>query len=229
MENKFKIKGPIFIGRSFEEYLKMFNLDLQKLRDKKVLDCAAGASSFTARMTENGYVVKAADILYDKEPSFLQHRCREHLTVLVDALADLEGHFVWDFFKDLNDLKQHRMNSCSEFFEDYKNNRTNYLKADLLNLPFKDNSFSLVLCSHLLFIYDHRLNYNFHINSVKEMLRVTKDEVCIYPLVKHKSIKSEFVKRIKQDLDKNANIKIEKVDYEFRRSGNEMMKLQKLD
>ncbi|WP_414468783.1 class I SAM-dependent methyltransferase [Methanobacterium sp. ACI-7] len=229
MEHKFKIKGPIFIGRSYEEYLKMFNLDLQKLRDKKILDCAAGASSFTARMTENGYDAKAADILYDKEPSFLQNRCREHLTVLVEALADLEGHFVWDFFKDLDDLKQHRMNSCIEFYEDYKNNRANYIKADLLNIPFKNNSFSLVLCSHLLFIYDHRLNYDFHINSVKEMLRVTKNEVFVYPLVKHKSIKSEFVKRIEQDLDKNANIMIEKVDYEFRRGGNEMMKLQKLD
>ncbi|MGB9936984.1 MAG: class I SAM-dependent methyltransferase [Methanobacterium sp.] len=229
MENKFKIKGPIFIGRSFEEYIKMFNLDIQKLDNEKILDCAAGASSFTARMRKKGYDVTAVDILYNKDPLFLQNRCKEHLSVLVDALADLEDHFVWDFFKNLDDLKQHRMKSCHEFYEDYKNNKSRYINSDLLNLPFKDNSFSLVLCSHLLFIYDHRLSYDFHLKSIIEMLRIVNEEIRIYPLVKHKSKKSEFVERIEDDLGKKANIIIEKVDYEFRKGGNEMMKIIKHD
>ena len=178
MDNKFKIQGPIFIGRSCAEYLKMFNLNLKDLKDENILDCAAGASSFTAKMTDNGYNVKAVDVLYDKDPSFLQKRCKNHLSALIEVLSELEGQFVWDFFKNLDELKKRRMEACHQFFENYKDNMgTKYIKGDLLNLPFKDNSFSIVLCSHLLFIYDHRLSYDFHINSVNEMLRVSSRDV----------------------------------------------------
>lgn len=131
----------------------MFNLNFNNLKDEKILDCAAGASSFTAKRTNNGYDVKAVDLLYDKELSFLQKKCKHHLTVIVDALSDLEDYFTWNFFKDLYELKKVRMKACYEFFKDYKNNREKkYIKADLLNLPFKDNSFSIILCSYL-FLY----------------------------------------------------------------------------
>jgi ubiquinone/menaquinone biosynthesis C-methylase UbiE len=226
MVNKFQIEGPIFIGRSCTEYLKMFNLDLQDLKDKKILDCAAGASSFTAKMTGRGYDVKAVDILYGKDPSFLQKRCKDHLIALVSALSKLEGHFVWNFFENLDELKKTRLEACRQFFEDYKNNREKYIKADLLNLPFKDNAFNVVLCSHLLFIYDHRLSYEFHINAVKEMLRVTSEDVLIHPLVRHKAIKSRYVKKVAEDLP-DVDVMIERVDYEFRNGGNEMIRINK--
>ncbi len=47
------------------------------------------------------------------------------------------------------------------------------------------------------------------------MLRVSC-EVRIYPLVKHKNEKSSFVSRIMEDLKKTADVKIVKVNYEFR-------------
>ena len=227
MNNRLKIKGPIFSGRSYYEYLKMFNLRPENLKNVKILDCAAGASSFTARMNKKGFDVKAVDLLYNKKPTFLHNRCKYHLNALVNALSDLNHLFVWDFFDNLDELKKIRMKSCQEFYEDYKNNRKNYIKADLLKLPFKDNSFPLVLNSHLLFIYDHRFNYDFHKKSIIEMLRVSSKELRIYPLVKHKAIKSDYVKKIIDDLNKKMDIKIEDVDYEFRKGANEMMRIIK--
>ena len=79
MDSPFKIEGPIFIGRSWAEYLKMFDLDLEKLNNKKILDCAAGASSFTDFLSKNGIDASAVDLLYDKDPEFLKRRCQEHL------------------------------------------------------------------------------------------------------------------------------------------------------
>ena len=38
-------------------------------------------------------------------------------------------------------------------------------------------------------------DYNFHLNTIKEMLRVTSNEIRIYPLVKNRGKKSDFVKR----------------------------------
>ncbi len=227
MKSKSEIRGPIFTARSFFEYLKMFNLDLEILKSKNILDCAAGASSFTANMTLKGFNVKAVDLLYDKEPQFLKKKCENHLNILIDALSQMEDHFKWNFFKNLDELKEHRIKAQNEFLEDYKKYRNiKYIKADLTRLPFSDNSFSLILCSHLLFIYDHRLSYDFHVNVIKEMVRVS-NEVLLYPLVKHQRKKSEFVFQIIEDLGEIADFEIIEVDYEFRKGGNEMLKITK--
>ncbi|MCK9151192.1 hypothetical protein [Methanobacterium alcaliphilum] len=104
MEKTDPVQGPIFIGRSWEEYLKMFDLKLDKLQDKRILDCAAGASSFTQYMSKKGFDSVAVDILYDKDPLFLYKKCNDHLKALINALKEIQDEFVWNFFKDLNDL-----------------------------------------------------------------------------------------------------------------------------
>lgn len=221
-----KIEGPIFIGRTWLEYLKMFNLTEKDLINGNILDCAAGSSSFTAEMSKRGYNVTALDILYDKDPDILCDKYCEHIEVLIEGLSSVDS-FVWNFFSDIEDLKEQRNNAFKEFIEDYRIHMENhYIKADLTNLPFPDNSFSMVLCSHLLFIYDHRLDYKFHLNTIKEMLRVTSEEIRIYPLVKNRGLKSGFVKNIMNDLQ-DVNVQIVKVDYEFRKGGNEMMRIIK--
>ena len=49
----------------------------------------------------------------------------------------------------------------------------------------------------------------------------------IYPLVKHRAKKSDYVNKIISDLSEKADVKIEKVDYEFRKGANEMMRIKK--
>ncbi|MDI6643794.1 MAG: methyltransferase domain-containing protein [Methanobacteriaceae archaeon] len=222
-----KIKGPIFIGRSWHEYIEMFNLTPSVLRKGKILDCAAGASSFTAKMNEKGYDITALDLLYDKKPEELEIKCKEHLNILVDALKGLEDNFLWGYFKDVYDLKKQREMVCKEFAEDYReNNGINYIKGDLTQIPFKDNTFSLALCSHLLFIYDHRLSYAFHSESILEMLRVAR-EVRVYPLVKGQSKISEYLEPLIEKINHTADFELVPVNYRFRRGGYEMLKIIK--
>jgi len=220
------VEGPIFIGRSWAEYIRMFNIDLEDIVGESILDCGAGASSFTALMSEKGFDIKAVDIIYNESADILSVKCREHLELLVAGLksADL---FVWDFFKDIGDLKKHRINACRKFIDDYRKYKgCRYVYGDLKCLPFEDNSFSIVLCSHLLFIYDHRLDYDFHLKTIGEMLRVSSNELRIYPLVKNLGKKSVFVKHIMDDFS-DFDVEIVKVDYEFRRGGNEMLRIVK--
>jgi ubiquinone/menaquinone biosynthesis C-methylase UbiE len=222
-----QIQGPIFIGRSWEEYIKMFNLNLDALHDDKILDCAAGASSFTPHMAKKGLDVTAVDLMYNNDPDVLCKKSKEHLEALVESLRKVDDNFVWDFFKDLKDLKNHRNKASKEFISDYRINKgKRYIAADLINLPFEDDSFSLVLCSHLLFIYDHRLDYKFHLKAVKEMLRVTSGELRIYPLIRSKGKNSIFLKPLMNDIN-GAEIEILNVNYEFRKGGNEMIRIVK--
>ncbi|SCU21539.1 Uncharacterised protein [Staphylococcus xylosus] len=43
-----EIERVIFIGRTYEEYLRMIDLNLADLEGIEILDCPAGACSFTA-------------------------------------------------------------------------------------------------------------------------------------------------------------------------------------
>ena len=223
------VKGPIFTSRTWLEYMKMFNLDAGDMCYGKILDCAGGASSFTAHMSGERCNVVAVDMLYNEEPDVLADKCQAHLELLIDhigLIADVSvDGSVWSFFKDVDDLKEQRKLACDEFIRDYRDHRDRYVPAELTNLPFDDNSFNLVLSSHLLFIYDHRLDYDFHLNTIKEMLRVSSEELRIYPLV-NRGIKSLYVNRIISDLE-YLDVDILKVDYEFRKGGNEMMVIKK--
>ncbi len=222
-----KIVGPIFTGRSWEEYQKMFHLEEWELKNQSFLDCAAGASSFAAYLANQGGDVRAVDRLYDQDPQILRSLCQEHLEALIKSLEPIKKEFDWTYFRDLEHLQKHRYGSCQEFYQDYSQNRHRYIQGDLTRLPFDDDQFDIVLCSHLLFIYDHRLDLDFHLRVLEEMFRVAGEEVRIYPLVKHKKRKSEFLKPVWERLSEVAELELVKVDYQFRRGGDQMLVMRK--
>lgn len=60
--------------------------------------------------------------------------------------------------------------------------------GELPKLDFEESLFDLALCSHFLFFYSEQLNYEFHLASVKELLRIAV-EVLIFPLLDVKTVK----------------------------------------
>ncbi len=43
---KFDFEGVVFFGRCINEYVDMFNLDLNSMRGQQVLDCSSGPAAF---------------------------------------------------------------------------------------------------------------------------------------------------------------------------------------
>ena len=137
--------------------------------------------------------------------------------------------FNFDFYKTIENHKFHRQNALKLFNSDYDTKR--YFNYELPVLGFEDKSFDLLLSSHLLFVYDDRFSYEFHLNAIKEMLRVAK-KVQIFPLInfqnshmgKEKNF-SPYVYRIMEDLE-NYSVVIEEVDFEFQPRGNYQMLIQ---
>jgi hypothetical protein len=126
--------------------------------------------------------------------------------------------FNFDFYKNIDNHKLHRQNALKLFNIDYDDKK--YFYKELPQLGFEDKSFDLILSSHLLFVYDDRFSYEFHLEAVKEMLRVA-DRVEIFPLVGFQNLRanekenfSPYVYRIIEDL-KDYSTSIEKVDFEF--------------
>jgi hypothetical protein len=95
-------------------------------------------------------------------------------------------------------------------------------------LGFATGQFDLAICSHFVFLYQHELSLDFHIEAVKEMCRVAK-EVRIFPLLDMAGEKSAYIEPVMRAMrDAGLGVEIEKVDYEFQRGGNEMMRIQSI-
>ena len=219
-----------FLGRSYDEYIKMFSLNKEELKNIRILDCAAGASSFTSHLLRKGYDIKAVDILYNKNPEEIKKQCQNDFNTLLDVHSGLDNKVNWKFFKNPENMIEQRIKVYKEFITDYSLYKgIKYIEGHLPSLPFNDNYFDLVLSSHLLFLYQDRLGYDFHRKSIEEMLRISSDEIRIYPIVnlRGEGSKSEFLSRIIKELCNLANFEIVKVDYKFRRGGDEMLKITK--
>ena len=120
------------------------------------------------------------------------------------------------------------MEAMKEFLYDYPAGRKEgrYIDASLPSLPFKDGAFDIALCSHFLFLYSKQLSEDFHIQSIKELCRVSS-ETRIFPLLELGARKSRHLQSIADRLDKDGLVvTIEKVPYEFQKGGNEMMKIK---
>jgi SAM-dependent methyltransferase len=235
----------VFIGRTFAEYMWMFNLDPSQLRDLKILDCPSGASSFVAEASGEHHVGTAVgcDLLYgNNNLKSLEKRGKKDLEYMLERLSLVPDFYDWNMYTSVEDLGRARSTSLRRFLSDYeskqciangnkKNNR--YIQAELPKLPFDDKSFDLVLSSNLLFYYHNMLDYSFHLESILELLRVTSKELRIFPVQRPDSSLPDYFDRLMEDINvhmqKRVSFRIEKVKYEFRRGVNKMLVITRGD
>ena len=128
-------------------------------------------------------------------------------------------------------MEEYASSALKKFAEHYpigrKENR--YIQAELPNLPFPDNSFDLVLSGYLLFVYTkfRDFDYQFHINAVKELLRVSKKEVRIFPVGNIDGKHYEYVDQLLDDLHKEGIVSdIRTVEYEASKGVNQLLCLR---
>ena len=138
-----------------------------------------------------------------------------------------KDEFVWDHFGNPAGLIAARQGAMARFLEDYECGKENgrYLNASLPNLPFDDSEFDLAVCSHFLFLYSQQFSCDFHLEAIRELLRVA-NEVRIFPLLQLGSTPSPYVERVVEALTAVGHeVTIETVNYEFQRGGNQMMRV----
>ncbi|UGT38770.1 class I SAM-dependent methyltransferase [Nocardia yamanashiensis] len=181
-----EIAGEFLLtARSLAEYRAMFALGADELRGR-ILDCPGGAASFACEAVEFGAEVIAVDPCYAQPAGELREI----------ALADTDrgnawsaahtGLYSWDWYGgDPAVHRRMRHDAVRRFTADLSEHPGRYIAAALPALPFSDNTFDLVLSSHLLFTYADRLNADFHLAALLELARVSRGEVRLYPLLDH--------------------------------------------
>lgn len=211
--------GVAMTCRSYGEYEKMFLLEDACLKKGKILDVAAGASSFVAEANERGYDAVAVDPLYKLTVEQMTSHGQKEMKEATEKLAKNISSFSWDSYKDLEEHDTIREDSFKLFLEHYKENsvKKRFITGTLPNLPFNDETFSLVLCNHFLFLYQEQFDLEFHLQAIREMIRVTKKGgmIKIYPLVGFKNERYPYLDQLVGTLN-DENIVVNTADTTFR-------------
>ena len=204
----------VLLGRTLEEYCHYFALKSQALQEMKILDLASGVSSFTAEAAALGCSVTAADPIYAFSPEEIGARCGPDLDFVYDAIQHLSV-YRWNWYESPQRMRMLRERACTTFLEDFrKRNHSRYVAASLPSLPFRDAQFDLCLVSYFLFAYQDQLTYEFHRDSIREVMRVTRGEARIYPLVTFEARRSEYLDRLLADHDLR-DLKFAEISTEF--------------
>lgn len=184
--------GVAMTCRSFEEYVAMFQLTEATMSVGPILDVAAGGSSFAAGASAAGYEVKAADPRYEGDHTEWMKEAGEEIAASTAKLEGLADRFDWSYYRSLDNHRAGREKSLAMLRADLEAERSGapgrvskYIGGRLPHLPFGNDEFGLVLCSHFLFLYAEQFGFDFHVQAVRELLQVCKPggQVRIYPLI----------------------------------------------
>ena len=211
-------------GRSFDEYVRMFSLNNADL-SKNILGCGDGPADFNRHLFEAGGRCVSVDPIYAFSKAQIQERIDDTFHHVIAQTRANTHRFIWDHIKSVTALGEIRMSAMQRFLTDYDKGKTEhrYVEAELPSLPFADDAFDLALSSHFLFLYSEHLSLDFHNASILEMLRVAP-EIRIFPLVDLNAIQSSHLLSVLTFLQREGfNTRIQRVDYEFQKGGNEQL------
>ena len=223
-----KLENVVPLGRSFSEYEQMFALTEKDL-NRSIIGVADGIASFNAEMKELGKTVLSVDPLYEFEGTVIRKRFYEVIDNVVEQLRSTKEDYNWTFFKDPDEYREHRIKTTERFIKDYDSGKKEgrYIFGELPNLEFQDNSFDIALCSFFLFFYSEQLDYEFHLDSVRELIRIA-EEVRIHPLIDLSVNRSMHLDSIINEIEKEGYlVDIIKVDYDIQPNGNIMLQIMK--
>jgi hypothetical protein len=217
----------VLLGRTFEEYRRYFLLEPDDLVGKRVLDVAGGVSSFCAESNELGIIVTSFDPIYSLPAEKIMERSEPDLDAVYRAIGSVPT-YRWEFYKNPEYMRALRKRTTTIFLSDYKAHPGRYVAGELPRLPFADGEFDLTLLSYLLFAYQDRFDYEFHRQSILEIMRVTRDEARIYPTVTFEAQPSEYIPMLRSDPALQPFVFTEiKTDFEFLVNSNLFLRVRR--
>ena len=219
-----KLENVVPWGRSLDEYRAMFDLRDEDL-SRRILGVGDGPASFNAQWSALGGHAVSVDPIYAFSRDEIQQRVGETYRLVVEQTRASAHRFVWNRFADADDLGRARLEAAAVFLADFERGREDgrYIAASLPTLPFADGEFDLGLCSHLLFLYSEQLDLEFHLASMREMLRVCR-EVRVFPLLDLQGERCKYLQPVVEALHADGfEAQVRQVDYEFQRGGCEML------
>jgi hypothetical protein len=221
--------GDIVVSsRPYEEYRAMFGLTDEEILAGPVLDCPGGAGAFASEVRRRGGRVVSVDPAYALPPEELVALTRAGLDRGMRYLDANRDSYVWTYFRSPDDVRRRREGALAEFAADFAGPDDRYLVGALPRLPLDDGGFRLVLCGYLLFAYPDHLDDADHLAALRELLRVAREEVRLYPLIDTAYVRYAGLDGLRRALEADGvTSEVRRVDYEFQRGANEVLVLRR--
>ncbi len=211
-------------GRSFNEYVRMFDLSEVDLK-KRILGCGDGPAGFNAMLSHAGGSVVSFDPIYVFNTAQIRKRVSDTYDAVIKQIRLNQADYLWDTITSVEDLGCTRMSAMDSFLADFETGKIEgrYVAGELPSLPFQNESFDLALSSHFLFLYSDHLTAEFHLQALQEMLRVAK-EVRVFPILTLDGKLSQYLDLVIADIKRQGySAELKSVAYEFQRGGNQML------
>ncbi|GAA0676986.1 hypothetical protein ACFQDG_05260 [Natronoarchaeum mannanilyticum] len=220
----FEVGEFAVIGRTFEEYRDMFDLDPGDIDGRAILDCPAGVASFVAEARDRGASAVGVDPVFERAPEGLARECRSDFRATADQIREKPELFDWEYYGTVENRVGYLKDAHERFLRDFSANGDRYVPATLPNLPFADDAFSLTLSANFLFLYSDRLDYEFHLDALRELCRVTSEELRVFPLAGLDTEPYDQLDDVIAALrDEGYDAEIRGVSYEFQEGVSDML------
>ena len=140
-------------GRSFEEYINLFDLaetDLQR----RILGCGDGPAGFNAELTKRGGNVVSIDPIYAFDAAQVKNRVAKTYDTVMAQMRKNQNDYVWCAISSVEELGRIRMSAMDDFLSDFESGKREgrYVAGELPSLPFESDAFDVALSSHFLFL-----------------------------------------------------------------------------
>ena len=224
----FSVDRIIPWGRTFGEYRAMFDLSATDLC-RRILGCGDGPASFNAELTALGGDVVSIDPLYALSGTIIGRRVEETCEVVMAQVRRNMDDFVWTHVPSIEELGRRRLGAMRRFLSDYPEGMDagRYVDASLPKLPFANGAFDLALSSHFLFLYTEEFDLAFHLDALREMLRIAA-EIRVFPLLQVGGAPSpHLAPAVEAMRSEGVEATVEPVPYEFQRGGNRMLRIRR--
>jgi len=224
-DNRFEVETDcLTIGRTFAEYRRMLDLSPETLSGETVLDCGGGAGAFTAMASTLGADAVAVDPLYGPPAAELEAGLDEAVERNIAQLREKRDLFVWDYYGDVDTRERYLRAAYERFLADYAHHPERYVDGALPELPLDTASVDLAVVTNLLFLYDDRLDGDFHVAALRELARVAREEVRVFPLESLERERSGYVVETTDALRADGHaVETREVPYEFQPGATEML------
>lgn len=211
-------------GRSYDEYVSMFGLTESDLA-LRILGCGDGPSEFNSALCKRGGSVVSVDPIYVFDDAQIRSRVSDTYETVMTQMRRNKSEYVWGAIPSVEQLGNVRLSAMETFLADFEIGKYEgrYIAGELPSLPFGSGQFDIALSSHFLFLYSAHLSAEFHLQALKEMLRVAY-EVRVFPLLALDSTPSPHIDFVSNNLENHGFVvEVRRVPYEFQRGGNEML------
>lgn len=208
----------------------MFGLP-EDLSSWSFLDCAAGASSFVSEARRADAEAMALDPMYALPVEQIVDRGARGLFATNTNVRRESERYNWcaETFPNADAHLLERSQALGRFIADIASpgSHERYLAGSLEAIPLEDGAVDYVMCSHFLFLHAAHFNEDFHIRCVREMIRVSRRKVLIFPLVGFEATADRHLAAVQADLStQNLTVALAKRGPNFFRAADVLLDIE---